>query len=241
MLLDLYQFVSACWLYLLIVVAVSYLLGSISSAIIVTKLYSKDDIRNHGSGNAGATNVLRSQGAVPALLTTLGDLAKSVAASLFGQHIMNIVHKANLVEMTQQQLQITGMYLAGLCCIIGHLYPVFFGFRGGKGVLATLGMCLILDWRVALLSLLVFILVVLACKMVSAGSIIAALSLVLLTYLFRQFVDGWNYELVLFCTLAAALIAGLLIFKHIPNIQRILSGTEHKITFRKSSKENHHG
>lgn len=231
MLLDLYKFLAACWPHVLAIIAVSYLLGSLSFAIIVTKLYSKDDIRNHGSGNAGATNVLRSQGVVPALLTTIGDVAKSVAAALIGMHVMNAVHKAGSVDMTQRELQITGMYLAGLFCIIGHLYPIFFGFRGGKGVLATFGMCLILDTWVALLCLLIFIIVVLICKMVSAGSITAAVFLVILTYIFRKFVYGFDYELVLFCTLSAALIAGLLIYKHIPNIKRILSGTESKITF----------
>lgn len=230
--LDQYlNFIHYCWPSLLLTIACAYLLGSISFAIIVTRLFSHSDIRDSGSGNAGATNVLRSQGKLPAALTTAGDLAKSIASVLVGRLLvekMNVGYTGGTVNFV-----LIGAYLAGLFCIIGHLYPLFFGFRGGKGVMTTLGMMLILDWRAALLSLTVFILVVLASHMVSLGSICAALALPIFTYLFSAFADHNTMSDTLFCTFMTICIAAILVYKHIPNIKRIANGTEGKLSFGK--------
>lgn len=226
------EFIKFCWPSLLLTALCAYLLGSVSFAIIVTKLFSKTDIRNSGSGNAGATNVLRSQGKLPAALTTAGDLAKSIASVLIGRGLMEVMNRgyagngANFV--------LIGGYLAGLFCILGHLYPVYFGFRGGKGVLTTLGMMLILDWRAALLSLTVFAIVVVVSRMVSLGSICAGIVLPFFTYLMSSCVDHHIPNDTVFCTLMTAFIALILILKHIPNIRRILNGTESKISFGKN-------
>lgn len=222
---------TSCWLSLLLTALCAYLLGSVSFAIIVTKLYSHSDIRNSGSGNAGATNVLRSHGPVPAILTTAGDLAKSIASVLIGRWLMTIMNVGYTADVN---FTLVGAYLAGLFCIIGHLYPVYFGFRGGKGVLTTLGMMLILDWRAALLCLSLFIILVIFTRMVSLGSVIAALSLPVFTYLFSAYADKNPMGDTSFCVIMTALIAAILIFKHIPNIKRILKGTESKLSFGKN-------
>ena len=227
------DFLQNSWLALLLTAAAAYLLGSINSAIIVTRLFAKEDIRSYGSGNAGATNVLRSQGKLPAILTTVGDLAKSFAAVLLGGFLLTnlslgqpSVSSYLAPFMLEENLRLVGQYLAGFFCIIGHLFPLYFGFRGGKGVLTTLGMMLILDWKVALLSLLMFIIVVLFSRMVSLGSICAAATMAVLTYVFRMFVYKQDASTVSFC-------AAILIIKHIPNIKRIAKGTESKLSFGK--------
>ena len=186
------EFLKNSWLALLLTMAAAYLLGSVNSAIIVTKIFAKDDIRRYGSGNAGATNVLRSQGKLPALITTVGDLLKSFLSVLAGGWLMGHLQlSASPVTGVQglDGMMLVGQYLAGFFCIIGHLYPLYFGFRGGKGVMTTLGMMLILDWRVALICLGFFILAVLAWRMVSLGSVIAASLLPVFTFVFRMFVD----------------------------------------------------
>lgn len=228
------QMLQEGWLGLVLTVLVAYLLGSLNFAIIVTRVLSKKDIRSVGSGNAGATNVLRSQGKLPAVLTTLGDLAKSFAAVLIGGWLVISLMPTNHIALAQPMMEewrLVGQYLAGLCCILGHLYPVYFGFRGGKGVLATLGMTLVLDWRVALICLGLFILVVLVSRMVSLGSVCAAALLPVMTFVFRRFVDGRGDETVWFCTGMSVLIAAILIIKHIPNLKRIVQGTESHLSF----------
>ncbi len=222
-------FLQNSWLAVVLTAVVSYLLGSISSAIIVTKAFSKQDIRDFGSGNAGATNVLRSQGKLPALLTTLGDLAKSMVSVFLGGFIFARIQLVPLAEVDTAQLQIIGWYVAGFCCFIGHLYPVYFGFRGGKGIMTALGMLLILDWRVALLVLSVFIVVLLCSRMVSLGSIAAAVVLPFITWIFRAYVDKLPLSTVAICTGIITAMAILAIYKHRTNIVRIVNGTENKM------------
>lgn len=227
-------FLQSCWWALLLTAICAYLLGSVNFAIIVTRLRSHEDIRQYGSGNAGATNVLRSQGKTAALLTTLGDLGKSIAAVLLGYWL---IHGAMVLAGYSDNTvpyELVGKYLAGLCCILGHLYPVYFGFRGGKGVLTALGMMLILDWRAALCCLAVFIITVLISRMVSLGSILAAACLTPATVLFSYYADGQKNQGVLwFCGVMTLLIAAILIAKHVPNIKRIIAGTENKLSFGK--------
>ncbi len=222
-----------CWPSLVLTAVSAYLLGSVSFAIIVTRLYSHSDIRDSGSGNAGATNVLRSQGKLPALFTTLGDLGKSIGAVLLGRFLMRAMNDG---FMSSSNFVLVGAYLAGLFCILGHLYPLFFGFRGGKGVMTTLGMMLILDWRAALICLSLFIVVVLVSRMVSLGSICALASLPVVTYLMGTYAYHNGKGITIFCTAATALIAVIIIIKHLPNIRRILNGTESRLSFGKDKK-----
>ncbi|MGI6264633.1 MAG: glycerol-3-phosphate 1-O-acyltransferase PlsY [Acutalibacteraceae bacterium] len=226
------------WLPLLIGAAIAYLLGSINFAIIITKLMNRGDIRDYGSGNAGATNMLRSQGKGAAALTAVGDIAKGMLAVFIGGWlVMNfpwgVSYPVSSIMISPSvymaQVRLVGHYIAGLFCILGHMYPLYFGFRGGKGVLATLGMTLILDWRVALFSLGVFILIVIFTRLVSLGSIIAAVVQAIATFGFRAWIDHQPMPVVTLCTIMASLIGALLIVKHIPNIKRIAAGTESKL------------
>ena len=229
------EFLQNSWLSMLLTALAAYLLGSVNSAIIVTRLTAKEDIRSYVSGNAGATNVLRSQGKLPALLTTAGDLLKSILAVLIGGWLLlnlNLVYTgAESLRVSPVGAELVGRYLAGFFCIIGHLFPLYFGFRGGKGVLTTLGMMLILDWRVALICLGFFIVTVLVFRMVSLGSVVAAALLPVFTYLFRAFAEHQSDGVVWFCTLMAVLIAAILIIKHLPNLKRIAAGTESTLSF----------
>ncbi len=231
-----FSFLQNSWLALLLAAAVAYLLGSVNFAIIITRLFSGKDIRSFGSGNAGATNVLRSQGKLPAALTFIGDLLKSMLSVYVGglllQHIQLSpaeVGELELLMYDPQNLGLVGAYLAGVLCILGHMYPVFFGFRGGKGVMTTFGMTLLLDWRTALIMLVIFIIVVLITRMVSLGSIIAGIFMPFLTYGMRVWVYGQQWETALFCAVVAVLIAAIVIVKHRENIKRILNGTESRL------------
>lgn len=228
------SFVASCWPSLLLTAACAYLLGSLNFAIIITRLFAKTDIRDSGSGNAGATNVLRSQGPLPAVLTTAGDLAKSVAAVLLGRWLMGAMN-GDFTAGSDADVALIGAYLAGLFCILGHLFPLFFGFRGGKGVLTTLGMMLVLDWRAALICLGLFIVVVLASRMVSLGSVCAAAALPVFTYLFSALVDRNRLSDTVFVTTMTVFIAFILIVKHRSNLRRIANGTESKLSFGKKS------
>ena len=141
---------------LLLSALVGYLLGSISFAILLTKAFAHEDVRAHGSGNAGATNVLRVAGKKASALTFLLDFCKCVASVLVGYFLVKHACVANGVDPEMARL---GMYAAGFCCMIGHMYPLYFGFRGGKGVVTTAAMMLLLDWRVFLICFAVFLLV----------------------------------------------------------------------------------
>lgn len=233
--MDILFILSNYWLPLLIGAAIAYLLGSINFAIIITKLMRRGDIRDYGSGNAGATNMLRSQGKGAAALTALGDVAKGMLAVFIGGWLVTHMGEVFLefpprfTRDFDAGVRLISYYVAGLFCILGHMYPLYFGFRGGKGVLATLGMTLILDWRVALFSLAIFIVIVVITRLVSLGSIVAAVVQAISTFVFRLWIDGQPMSVVTICTVMASLIGALLIVKHIPNIKRLVAGTESRI------------
>jgi len=214
-----------CALPILLSAWIAYLLGSINFAIILTKAFTHSDIRDVGSGNAGATNVLRTQGVVPAILTGIGDLGKSLVAVWLGGYILTHFSAGNF---DPEKLSLIGGYLAGVCCIIGHLFPIYFKFRGGKGVVATLGLMLLLDWRVALCSLFVFAVVVAITRMVSAASLSAGIAAVPATYCLSRFADHADPAVCGFCAAMMGVAVLLVFLKHIPNIRRILNGTENR-------------
>lgn len=220
------------WLAVLLTAAVAYLLGSTNWAIIITRVFAHEDIRKVGSGNAGATNVLRSQGVLLAILTLIGDVSKGILAAFVGGWIMSWVQlspsDAELM-LTTESLTLLGQYVAGLFVVIGHLYPIFHGFRGGKGVAATMGLLFVLDWRMALLCGGMFILTVGVSRMVSLGSVLALSYVPVLTFLFRYWADDMPIETVIFCTVVSGLVALIVIFKHGSNMRRIADGTERRI------------
>ena len=221
-------FFTDSWLALMLAAAAGYLLGGINWAILITRWFVHKDIRTFGSGNAGATNVLRSQGTLPAILTTIGDLAKSVFATWFGGWLLTNIHMAD-TAVDAQTLMLVGRYVAGLCCIIGHVLPVFYNFRGGKGVLATLGMFLVADWRVALMCLTLFIAIVAICRLVSLGSVVAIGYGPLLIFILHVWVDKMNLPMVVFTTAITVAVVAIIVIKHADNIKRLAAGKERRI------------
>ena len=205
----------------IIVAVIAYLLGSISFSVIISKKMAGFDVREKGSGNAGTTNVLRSVGKKAAILTLICDVLKGVLAVLVAYIAGNIVK-----EGVDRALLIQ---IAGLLVVVGHTFPIFFGFKGGKGIATALGVLLITNWNIGLICL-VFALVLMALtKMVSLGSISAAILfpvLILLMPHTAYLVDG-NYIIY------GILIAALVIFNHRANVKRLLTGTENKIDFKK--------
>ena len=221
-------FFTDSWAALILAALAGYLLGSINWAILITRWFTHKDIRSFGSGNAGATNVLRSQGTLPAILTTVGDLAKSVFSAWFGGWLLTNVHLTD-VAVDTQTLLLVGRYVAGLCCIIGHVLPVFYRYHGGKGVLATLGMFLVADWRVALMCLTLFIAIVVISRLVSLGSVIAIGYGPLLIFIFHVWVDKMNLPMVVFTTIMTVAVATIIVVKHADNIKRLAAGEERRI------------
>ena len=194
----------------LLVMLLSYFFGCFNGSFMVSHFIIRDDVRKHGSGNAGLTNFYRTYGAKYALLVIACDMGKTVAACLLGSFFFRCLGWDGTL----------GTLLAGLGCELGHIFPVFYGFRGGKGILSGGTIVLMLDWRVALVAWGLFVVLWLSTKYVSLGSIAATASMPVTTF----FVFSHN---VLYPVLSAA-IAALVIWCHRGNIQRLLSGTEKK-------------
>lgn len=194
------------------IAVVSYLLGSLNGAVIASKYVFHRDVRDYGSGNAGLTNFYRTFGA-PGLAIVLGtDVVKSILAVVIGGLVMGIVEYPTV-----------GKLFAGFCLMLGHIYPVFYGFRGGKGVICAAVTLLCVDFRVGVLALVIFAVIVAVTRYVSLGSICASLIAPLGVWAEFGGLCGW---LCLFCTL-------LLIIKHRSNIRRLLRKTEPKLVIKK--------
>lgn len=198
-------------------IVVPYLLGSLNGAILVSKYIYHDDIRNHGSGNAGLTNMGRVFGRKGAILTLVIDIAKQFVSVLIGIVLWGEV----------------GAYLAGLFCMIGHIAPVFFKFKGGKGVLTAAVMILMIDYQVFLIAFAIFALVVLISRYVSLGSVIAGFALPGIVWLLSAIRGRPAHPFALFF---AVLIGLMLILMHRSNIKRLYEGNENKLSFKKKKK-----
>lgn len=207
----------------------SYLLGSLNSAIIVCRLWKKKDIRDYGSNNAGLTNVLRVFGKGPAAVTLLCDLAKGVIAVTVCRLV--VTNAFDVVFFNDDKF--IG-YIAGFFVMLGHIFPVFYKFHGGKGVLIAATTLIAIDPLTCLFSVTVFAIVLAATKYVSVGSICAAVAYPVFTFINQNFLYS-NNEGVLPNTLAAVLIGALIIYMHRPNIKRLLNGTENKFGQKKNS------
>ena len=214
------------------VILVSYLLGSINTAIIVSKLLYKDDIRRHGSGNGGMTNMLRTYGKGAAGLTLLGDLMKTVVAIFVAAIFFGFNYVAGI--STGEGV----CYIAGLFVVVGHVFPVYYKFKGGKGVLATASMALILSPVPFLILFCIFALIVGTSKYVSLGSVtVAVLYPVVLNAYFRFLFPNIEHSLPGFVALTSILLAILIVWCHRGNLARISNRTERKISFGKKHKE----
>lgn len=227
-------FWQATWWAFALTALIAYMLGSINTAIVVVRLFYRADIRDSGSGNAGFTNVLRAYGKRPAILTAAGDLLKSLLSVGIGAILLILAVKSYSPDpAVWQQAKLLGEYVAGMCCVFGHMFPLYFNFHGGKGIMATFGMMLFVDIRVAGLLLAVFLLVFILGKMVSLASVCAALSYPLWTWLMLGPVEGTETQTMLFCLAVTAILTVAVVVKHRSNISRILQGTEHKFGQKK--------
>ena len=205
----------------IIVAIVAYLLGSISFSVIISKKMAGFDVREKGSGNAGATNMLRSIGKRAAILTLIGDALKGVVAILVAILVGTIAKNADKALLVQ---------IAGRAVVVGHTFPIFFGFKGGKGVATALGVLLMTNWQIGLICL-VFALVLMALtKMVSMGSVGAAILFpVLVLFIHTNYTVSNESSYFIYSVILALIVA----FNHRSNIKRILNGTENKLSFKK--------
>lgn len=224
------------WLPAVISAAVSYLLGSISFSIIFTRMFNNIDIRTLGSGNAGLTNVLRSVGVKAGLFTLIFDFGKGALSIYLSKTIFSYFCAANSLPYYFIQY---GAYIAGLACIIGHIYPLYFKFKGGKGILASAGIVLLIDWRIFIVVISVFAICFAAKKIVSIGSICAAVSFpvanLIITLCDRYAYSGSGsapFSYAWITTVLSAAFSAILIYKHKANIVRLKNGTEKTLTIK---------
>lgn len=200
---------------IIISVIAGYLLGSFNAALIVGKVFFKKDIRDYGSGNAGTTNVLRTFGKGAAAAVLVLDILKGILACILGQLLVGSI----------ENIGWAGMYLAGFAAVLGHNWPVFFGFKGGKGVLTSFAVILYMSPIPALICLAVFIVIVSLTRYVSLGSIVGAILWPILSVFF---------DLPVLMLAVAVFMVILIIIRHKENISRLFHGTEKKISFKKN-------
>jgi len=195
--------------YLAITGIVAYLLGGINGAIIASMNFFNKDVRNYGSGNAGLTNFTRTFGVKGAIIVVLVDVLKTVIAVLIGRWLLGLVG-----------YPMVGKMFAGFCAMLGHVYPVYYRFHGGKAVLCVGTLAWMADWRVGLICWAIFLIVVVFTKYVSLGALLACIFLPICIWVFGY--TGLEGLLGLLCSL-------LMIFAHRENIKRLRNGTESKL------------
>ena len=189
-----------------------YLLGSVPTGLILTKLFSKVDPRKMGSQNIGATNIFRTAGKALGLLTLVGDLLKGAIPVIIAIHL-------DLSDPLRFPLDFW-IAIAGLSPVLGHIFPIFLGFKGGKGVATALGVYLLISPVAVLIEVFIFLGIVWKWRFVSLGSIICALTIPILIAFFRS--DSQAYFIL------SVIIGALILFRHQSNISRLLQGTENK-------------
>ena len=203
----------------IIVTLIAYLLGSISFSIIISKKLAGFDVREKGSGNAGSTNVLRTVGKKAAIITLICDCLKGVLAVFIGFIAGKIAKNTDGALLVQ---------LAGLAVVIGHTFPIFFGFKGGKGLATSLGVLLIINWQIGLICLVFALILMALTRFVSLGSVSAAILFPVLTiFINAHYIVSGSY--IMF----GILLAILVIFNHRSNVKRLLEGNENKLSFKK--------
>ena len=209
---------------LLAVTAVfSYFCGCFNGAVIVSKYILRDDVRTHGSGNAGLTNFFRTFGGPLTLVVILCDVFKAVAALLVSGYVIGSGYTDFLsADVAAAYWHTFAKYWAGLFCLLGHMFPCMFRFKGGKGILSGGTIALMLDWRIALVVWGGFVLLAAATRYVSLGSVWAGASF--------PFVSWYCYPYPAVVALAFV-IGGLVVWQHRANIRRLLDGNENKFSF----------
>ena len=197
---------------------IAYLIGSINFSVILSKKMAGFDVREKGSGNAGTTNMLRAVGKKAAAITLVCDILKGVVAILVAMFIGNVVEEANKPLLVQ---------IAGIAVILGHTFPIFFKFKGGKGVATSLGVLIMSNWQIGLICLVFALILIVLTQMVSVGSIAAAILYPVLTlFIPENYIVQGNYLIY------SVILAVLVVFNHRENVKRLLNGTENKISFK---------
>ncbi len=207
-----------------IVLLIGYLLGSANTSLVVGKFYGVD-VRKHGSGNAGLTNTLRTIGKMAALFVVLGDILKGVLSCLIGYFILKDIQIVGIASVEVPWN--VGMFFGGLGAILGHNWPLYFGFKGGKGILTTFSIVMMTAPYIGLILLGIFIVIVSITRYVSLGSIIGCV-------LFPIFIAVF-YKNLVFVTFAI-FIAAVAIIRHKQNVVRLLNGNESKLGSKKKAK-----
>ena len=209
----------------IIMAIIAYLIGSVNFSVIISKKVAGFDVREKGSGNAGTTNMLRAVGKKAAAVTLICDVLKGVVAIGIAIILGNIVKDINRELLIQ---------VAGIAVVLGHTFPVFFGFKGGKGVATSLGILLLSNWQIGLICLVFGIVLIVLTRMVSLGSCAAAVLFPVLTLFINEhytiLTDGKSGSTYF---IYSVILAVIVLYNHRSNIKRILSGTENKISFKK--------
>ena len=209
--------------YILIAI-IAYLIGSVNFSIIFSKKFAGFDVKEKGSGNAGTTNMLRSVGKKAAAITLICDILKGVVA------IGIAILLGYIPDMNKELL----LQIAGVAVILGHTFPVFFGFKGGKGVATSLGVLLLSNWQIGLICLVFALVLMILTRMVSVGSCAAAILFPVLTLFINEhytvLTEGKSGNVYFIYSVILAIIV---LFNHRENIKRLLNGTENKISFNK--------
>ncbi len=208
----------------IIIAIIAYAIGSINFSVLISKKMAGFDVREKGSGNAGTTNMLRSVGKKAAVITLLCDILKGVVAILIAVIAGNIVKNVDRAALVQ---------IAGILVVVGHTFPIFFEFKGGKGVATSLGVLMMINWKIGLICLVFAIAIMAFSRMVSMGSIGAAILFPVLTlFISTNFiVEASGIKYFIFSVILAAIV----IFNHRENIKRIASGTENKLSFKNTN------
>lgn len=209
----------------ILIAIIAYLIGSINFSVILSKKMAGFDVRQKGSGNAGTTNMLRSVGKKAAAITLICDILKgvvSIGIAILVGYLFNAQNKSILVQ------------IAAIAVVIGHTFPIFFGFKGGKGVATSLGVLIMTNWQIGLICLAIAIIIMAITKMVSLGSCMAAIAFPLLTYFAANIFEnayivkeGSSYFVY------SIILAVIGLFNHRSNIKRIITGKENKLSFKK--------
>ena len=201
-----------------IVAIIAYLIGSINFSVILSKKMAGFDVRDKGSGNAGTTNMLRSVGKKAAAITLVCDILKGVVAILLAMLMNKISPNSNGALLVQ---------IAGVAVILGHTFPIFFKFKGGKGVATSLGVLIMSNWQIGLICLVFALILIILTQMVSVGSMAAAILYPVLTIFIPQnYIIPGNYIIY------SIVLAVIIVFNHRENVKRLLSGTENRISFK---------
>ena len=202
----------------IVIIVIAYLIGSINFSVIFSKKWAGFDLREKGSGNAGTTNMLRTVGKKAAAITLICDILKGVVSILVAKLMSVIWSDLNGALLIQ---------LAGIFVIVGHTFPIFFGFKGGKGIATSLGVLLTTNWQIGLICLVFALVLIILTQMVSVGSIAAAILYPVLTiFIGENYIVPGNY------IVSSIILAILVVFNHRSNVQRLLTGTENKISFK---------